>query len=322
MKFRHRLEYWLVASVAFWIRHVPWSVACAAGESIGFAFYALDRQHRTIALDNLARAFPTRTARECRAIGRRVFRHFGRMLFELLKFSTLTADEMLARVEFDGADRARQAYAAGHGAFFLTAHFGYWEINGLVHGLYLAPIAVMARPLDNPRLHEMLERVRQCTGNWVIYRKGGIRRTLRALESGQGVAILIDQHIHGPDATRVDFFDRPAATTSALAALALRTGAPIIPVFAVPIAPGRYRMIYEHPVEPPPPDSPDAIREFTQRCTDVLEMYVRRYPELWLWMHRRWRDAAAPASTKGMFPIATSEAEDEENGRPQGPAGR
>ena len=90
--------------------------------------------------------------------------------------------------------------------------------------------------------------------------------------------MLIDQHIQTTDAVYVDFFNRPAATTSALAALALRTGAPVVPVFALPLPGGRFRMVYEHPVEPPPPTTPDAIREFTQRCTDVLEMYVRRYP--------------------------------------------
>jgi len=95
----------------------------------------------------------------------------------------------------------------------------------------------------------------------------------------------------------VEFFERRAATTSAVAALALRTGAPVVPVFALPLPKGRYRLIYEHPVEPPSADSEDAIREFTQRCTDVLEMYVRRHPDLWLWMHRRWRDdqLAVPA---------------------------
>ena len=101
--------------------------------------------------------------------------------------------------------------------------------------------------------------------------------------------MLIDQHIQSRDAIYVDFFERPAATTSAVAALALRTGAPVVPVFALPSGRGRYRMIYEHPVEPPDTDSEEAVREFTQRCTDVLEMYVRRHPELWLWMHRRWR---------------------------------
>jgi Kdo2-lipid IVA lauroyltransferase/acyltransferase len=307
---RHRLEYWLVAILAFCIRHLPWPVVSASGAAIGAAFYAIDLPRRRVTLDNLAHAFPTRSVDERRAIARRVFRHFGRMLFELLKFSTLSAEQMLSRVEFEGVERARQAYASGRGVFFLTAHFGCWETNGLVHALQLAPIGLMARALDNPMLHDLLERVRQCTGNWVIYRKGGLRRTLRALESGQGVAILIDQHIHGPDAVHVDFFNRPAATTTALAALALRTGAPVIPVFAIPTGPGRYRMIYEHAVEPPPADAPDAIRAYTQRCTDVLEMYVRRYPDLWLWMHRRWREPGpGTGPARGMFPAATNESD-------------
>ncbi len=299
-----------MAAVALCARWLPWRIVHAAGTAVGLLFYVFDRQHRRVATGNLAHAFPSRSPAERRAVARAVFRHFGAMLFELLKFSTLAPEAMLARVEFEGIERARQAYAAGRGVFFLTAHFGCWETNGLVHALHLAPIGVMARPLDNPLLNDMLERVRGCTGNWVIYRRGGIRRTLRALESGQGVAILIDQHIHGPDATLVDFFNRPAATTTALAALALRTGAPVLPVFAVPLSCGRYRIVYEHAVEPPPPESTDPIREFTQRCTDVLEMYVRRYPELWLWMHRRWREPnnGAGAAT-GMFPAASREAD-------------
>ena len=142
----------------------------------------------------------------------------------------------------------------------------------------------------------------------MIYRRGAIRRVLRALEANEAVAILIDQHIQTADAVYVDFFNRPAATTSALAALALRTGAPVVPVFALPLPGGRFRMVYEHAVEPPPSDDPDAVREFTQRCTDVLEMYVRRYPHLWLWMHRRWRDVEPTGQqVPGMFPTASGE---------------
>ena len=132
--------------------------------------------------------------------------------------------------------------------------------------------------------------MRTRTGNSVIYRQGTIRRILRLLHAGEGVGILIDQHIQSRDAIYVDFFNRPAATTSIVAALALRTGAPVVPLFALPLGPGRYRLIYEHPVQRPPDAAEDAVHEFTQRCTDVLEMYVRRRPELWLWMHRRWRD--------------------------------
>ena len=277
----------------------------AVGSLLGRAFYLADGGHRRLAIDNLRAAFPLRSRTECVAIARRMFEHFGQLLMVLLKFSTLTPEQMLSLVEFDGEERVRAAHAQGRGVLLFTGHFGFWEINALVHALVLNPIAVLARPLDNPSLHDLLERVRTSTGNSVIYRRGAVRRVLRALAANQAVAVLIDQHMHA-DAVYVDFFNRPAATTSALAALAMKTGAPVVPVFALPLPGGRFRMVYEHPVEPPPPDDPEAVRTFTQRCTDVLEMYVRRYPELWLWMHRRWRDVPTGEHVGGMFPRASS----------------
>jgi KDO2-lipid IV(A) lauroyltransferase len=136
----------------------------------------------------------------------------------------------------------------------------------------------------------MLSDLRSSTGNLVIDRRGGLRRIMRALNANQSVAVLIDQHILTTDAVKVDFLGRPAATTSAVAVLALRTGAAVIPAFSLPLNDGRYRLIYERPIELPSADDPDAVRELTQRCTKVLEKYVRAHPERWLWMHRRWRD--------------------------------
>src|SRR5207247_7549446 len=132
---------------------------------------------------------------------------------------------MRGLIEFEGEERARAAYAQGKGVLFFTGHFGYWEVHAIGHGLELQPIGVLARALDNPMLNMLLEQVRSKTGNWLIYRQGAVRKVLRALGAGQGVAMLIDQHLHSPDAIYVDFFERPAATTSMLAALALRTGA-------------------------------------------------------------------------------------------------
>lgn len=302
---RYRLEYWLVRLTMGGARLLPWRVVRATGTGLGMIFYAFDRRHRRIAVQNVAAAFPRRSVAGQRAIVRGVFGHFGRLMFELLKFSGLRREQMLTLVEFEGEERVREALALGRGALYFTGHFGYWEIHAMAHGAALAPIGVLARALDNARLHALLEHMRACTGNHVIYRRGALRRVLRALQSNQGVALLIDQHIQAPDAVMVSFFDRPAATTLALAVLALRTGAPVIPAFALPIGEGRYRLIYEHPVDPPHDDTPEAVRAFTQRCTDVLEMYVRRYPELWLWMHRRWRDAGAlDVPDRGMFPEA------------------
>jgi KDO2-lipid IV(A) lauroyltransferase len=301
----HRVEYAAVITARGVTRLLPMPLVLAAGAVLGRLFYAVDRSHRRLALSNLAAAFPGRPCAERAAIAREMFAHFGRLLMVLLKFSTMAPQQMLSRVEFEGAERVSAAHALNRGVLLFTGHFGFWEINALVHALRLHPIAVMARPLDNPLLNALLERVRGRTGNSVIYRRGALRRVLRALAANQAVALLIDQHIHS-DAVLVDFFNRPAATTTALAALALRTGAPVIPVFALPLPGGRFRMVYEHAVDPPRADDPDAIRQFTQRCTDVLEMYVRRYPGLWLWMHRRWRDGDA-VTVRGMFPAATSD---------------
>jgi Kdo2-lipid IVA lauroyltransferase/acyltransferase len=305
--FRHRLEYLAVMSVVATARVLPMPAVLGAGTLLGRAFYLLDRGHRRLAVKNLRAAFPLRSESECQGIARDMFSHFGRLLASLLKFSTMTPAAMLARVEFAGEDRVIQAHSLGRGVLLFTGHFGFWELNALVHALALKPMSVLARPLDNPLLHDLLESVRQATGNTVIYRRGAIRRVLRALEANQAVAFLIDQHMQPADAVYVDFFNRRAATTSALAALALRTGAPVVPVFALPLPGGRFRMVYEHAVEPPTGGDEDAIREFTQRCTDVLEMYVRRYPHLWLWMHRRWRDVPEVEKVRGMFPAASAD---------------
>ena len=290
---RHWLEYVAVRALVTIVAMTPARLVVPGGRALGLAWYAVNRSRRRIAEANLAAAFPSRSASERRAIARSAFAHFIAQALETLKFSTLTPTQMLDRVEVDGEDRVRLAYAQGKGVLFVTGHFGFWELHAIAHPLLFEPIGLLARALDNVRINALLERIRQCTGNTVIYRQGSIRRVMRIKQERHGVAVLIDQHIHGPDAVYVEFFERRAAAVSAVAALALRTGSPVVPVFALPLARGRYRLIYEHPVAPPlDADADVAIAEFTQHCTDVLEMYVRRHPDLWLWMHRRWRDDA------------------------------
>jgi KDO2-lipid IV(A) lauroyltransferase len=285
----HRIEYLAVRGVAALVKPFSMARARAWGAALGRLAYYVDTRHRRVALENLAAAFPGRSEAERESIARRVFEHFGSVILELLKAATMKASELLALCETEGDEHCWKGLEAKKGVLCFTGHFGYWEVQAIASAVRFMPISVLARPLDNPHLHTMLEGIRTMTGNQVIYRQGAIRRILRELAMNRGVAMLIDQHLQR-DAIPVDFFNRPAATTTALAVLALRTGAAVIPVFALPLPGGRYKLMYESPVPPPREDSPDAIREFTQRCTDVLEMYVRRHPELWLWMHRRWRD--------------------------------
>ena len=279
----------MVYGLSACLRLLPLGAVRALGAVLGRFVYVVDGSHRRLGLANIALALPSKSIDERRAIVRRVFAHFGSVLFELIRVGTLSDEQILASIEIEGDERVRQAHAKGHGVLIFSGHFGYWEMMPFALAMRVQPIAVLARPLDNPSLHNLLDSIRTRSGNSVIHRQGAIRKVLPALAANRGVALLIDQHLHTPDAVYVDFFNRPAATTKALAALALRTGAPVIPAFVTPLPRGRYRVVFEHAVEPPSPDSPDAVREFTQRCTDVLEMHIRRQPDLWLWMHRRWR---------------------------------
>ena len=253
---RHRIEYALSSTVRAIVGVLPDAVARGIGTCIGLCFYAVDGGHRRLAVAQLRAAFPVQIAGRVPRIARATFAHFGRLLVAVLRFSTLTPDQIRACVDVEGEERVVAALAEGKGAIVFSGHFGFWEMQGLVQALVLPPMSVLARPLDNPYLHDLLERMRRATGNRVIYRQGAIRRVLRALNANECVAILIDQHIATVDAVKVDFFNRPAATTTALATLALRTGAPLVPAFALPLAGGRYRLVYEHPVELPPPDCP------------------------------------------------------------------
>ncbi len=305
---RHRLEYLAVLGVRLAVRPMPRRWLISVGPWLGRLFHRLDRRRRETAVANVRAAFPARSDAECRAIVRDAFANLGRHVLDLLRFDTMRGDQVKALVEFEGEERVEQALATGRGVMFYTGHFGFWELQIMVHAARFEPILMVARTLDNPLLEAMIERVRTRVGTRVIPRQGAVRGLLRALLRHQSVGMMIDQHIQDRSAVIVQFFNRPAATTSAIATLALRAGVPVIPVFALPLPGGRYRMVYETPVKMPDPESADAVRVLTQRCTDVLETYVRRYPELWLWMHRRWRAADAAAGSGGPPSTETSRA--------------
>ena len=301
-RWRHAVEYWLVERVSAVVQRQPTATVRAWGERLGRTAARAAGGRRRVALDNLAQAFPEMPPARREEIVRGMFEHFGRLLLELIRFRTLTREQILALSDVEGEEHVVEAYRRGRGLILVGAHIGYWEMQGLAHAVAWKPISVMARPLDNPRLHDLLETIRTRTGNDVIYRRGSIRKVLRALAANRAVAILIDQHLHTAEAVYVNFFGRPAATTSVVGSLVLRTGAAAIPALGVPLPGGRYRFIYGPPVPPPADASPEALQDFTQRCTDEIEAYVRRYPDLWLWMHRRWREV--PPTTAGAPPAA------------------
>ena len=285
----HRLEYCLVMAILGATRTLPRRVSLSFGTILGAVFYVLHGQRRELALTNLRAAFPDRNETECRVILRRTFSYLGRHVIEFLNFDAMSADEILEIVEIEGGEYVEQAMAQGRGVMYFAGHFGAWELQIMMHAFRFERIVMVARTLDNPLLDRLIKRIRTRVGTTVLPRQGAVRGLLRALQGGGSVGLMVDQHIQDRSAVQVDYFGRPAWTTSTIASLALHTGAPIIPVFAFPLPDGRYRMVYESPVAVPSADDDDPIQTYTQRCTDRLEVRVRRDPHLWLWMHRRWR---------------------------------
>ena len=286
---RHRLEYLVVLVFRLVAGLLPRRWLGALGAAIGSAFCRLDHRRRKTALTNVQGAFPERSFEECQVIVQQAFANLGRHVLDLLRFDAMSVERMMELVDIEGEERVEQALKAGRGIMFFGGHFGFWELQIMVHAARFGPIVMVARTLDNPWLESMIRRMRNRVGTRVVPREGAVRSLLRTLLKHQSVGMMVDQHIQDRSAVTVKFLGRPAATTSTIAALALRTRVPVIPVFALPLPGGRYRMVYEAPVELPDRGSPDPVLALTQRCSDVVEKYVRRYPELWLWMHRRWR---------------------------------
>jgi len=253
--------------------------------------YHLVPRLRVMALANLERALgETRPLEERVAIAKGSFAYLGRLLCDTPAFPKVRARQMERFAVFEGLEHVQRAYAKGRGVFVFSGHYGNWEMVALLQGYLGMPLAMVTRPLDNPRLERILFGYRTLSGNQVIHKRGAAKEMLRAIRRGWGVAIVIDQNVRGEDGIFVDFFGTPASTTPALATLALKTDAPIVPVFGIPLPDGRYLVRYLPEVEfQRSGDRRQDIADLTQRCTRIIEDQIRRQPEFWVWMHRRWR---------------------------------
>jgi KDO2-lipid IV(A) lauroyltransferase len=173
----------------------------------------------------------------------------------------------------------------------LSAHLGNWEVAARPVGLYRGPFHVVVRPFNNPLVYRFLERERERFGERQIEKRGAAKQLFRVIRERGRAGVVMDQRVRPGQGIVVPFLGHPALATPLPASVALRTGAPALTIVAWPEPGGRYTVELGEPMLPAAGGerSDEAAAALTCRYLGALEALIRRHPEQWLWLHRRWR---------------------------------
>lgn len=289
-KVQTALEYAAARSLLTGLGLLPRPVAVATGRAVGRIAYGLSDRLRLTGFRNLQLAFPEMDERERERILRGCFKNLGRLLGEFSQFPRATPESLRRIVECEGLENLQAAQALGRGVILFTGHLGAWELSSLALSAFGYPMSFLVRRIDNPLIERLIEKTRTRFGNRSIDKRAAMRPMLRTLRANGTLGILVDLNTQPHEGIFVDFFGIPASTTSGVAALALRTGAAVLPVF-VPWDEKRQRFVLR--VDRPlvvayTGDEKESIRRLTSLFTSVVESYIRRFPDQWLWIHKRW----------------------------------
>jgi len=279
-----RIEFFFYRLVRFASRLLPFGLLQKLGAAAGVIFLIVSSRRRGIVLRNLAHVFPGRSRAARWWVAFRCAAHFGRIGFDLVKWSHASQATLDRRVQIEGLENLRAAVARGKGTFVLSAHFGHWEVIALwlsCHGFRQAEVH---RPLDNPRLEAELSAARTRFGNTLIPRDGALKGMLRTVRANGIVDILIDQKAPPEFCVTVDFLGVPTPVIKTLAVVVLSTKAAVVPVFSYPSG-SNYRIVVRPPIVA---EAGDDKRSFTARCVACLSQAILADPHLWLWFHDRW----------------------------------
>jgi KDO2-lipid IV(A) lauroyltransferase len=290
---QQRVEYLLYRAVAGAVRARSEKTLRRWGTRLGALARHILRGRDRLAMRNLAATFPEKSEAERRRIIDECWRHFGREALETIRMQHLPIEEISSHCFFVNPEVLHDAIALGRGLVILSAHYGGWEIAGLAVMAYVKNVTTVARPLDNDLLERDLVRLRARTGVEVVDRQRAARPLLKALQKGGAVILLPDQAVQPREGILVPFLGRPAWTTDAPAKMALRQESAIVFGFCIPGSTG-HRLQFEEPIRIDQLDSDERNAEaLTTRINDVISRHIAERPELWLWMHDRWKGNAS-----------------------------
>jgi len=283
--------YLLLRTFSFFVNLLPEGFALWIGRQMGNVMYWLDIEHRRVALGNLRIAFgQEKSIREMRFIAKKNFQNLGMMAVEFFRIPHMDLESYQKKVEAEGVEEALKVLEEKKGALLLVGHFGNWELMAMMAKVIQKPILVIAKPIKNNRwLERWFIESREGIGLQLIPPENATPKVIQALSQNMVVGIMFDQRGKRSKGIWADFFGRKVPTTPGLAVMALKSGAPVLPVFMIREGFGKHRLIVRDPLKLiHTGDFRQDVEANTQLFNQVLESIIREYPEQWLWIHRRF----------------------------------
>lgn len=298
----HRLQYAGLSSLIWLIGRLPYSALRHVANFLGSVVYLFDARGRAVSLANLDAAFgETFSPKRKRGIARASYQNFARTVLELFWSGNLTPEVAHRVADFEGLDEDPCHHDSKLSAIYVSLHYSNFEWQSLFSAYVIGNGSVITQAFKNPLITDLFKRLRSTTGNQPLTQERAMIRMLKLLKTGGKFALLCDLNLDPSEASVIiDVFGGlKMCVTQTHTALALRTGAKMIPVECRPLPDGRYRMIYHKPIECPPGAT---AAQVTQRCWDALEPAIRAQPEAWLWSYKHWRFRPADDKT-GRYPF-------------------
>ena len=270
---------------------IPLPVAQVLGQILGNLAFLVPMSRKTVALDNLLQSFgPEMNKESAKRLLRKTYTHFGQVFLEVPHVLNLHPGNLHRYVVFDSEDNFLNALKKGRGVLALTGHLGNWELKSVATTLRFGNCAVVARPMDFEPLQRLVTELRSRYGTEIIPKQRSMRKLLTSLKANNIIGILLDQNVDWYEGVFVNFFGRPACTNKGLALVALKTGAPVVPLFSAKEKDGRYRIMIGKEVDLiRTGDKLKDLEENTALFTSVIERYIREHPEQYFWFHKRWK---------------------------------
>jgi Kdo2-lipid IVA lauroyltransferase/acyltransferase len=282
----------LLKGLSYFLNLFPQKLILLLGDFFGWTWFVLIRFRRHVVIENMTEAFQgSLSSAQIKNLALRNFQHYCRTCLEILQSIGWTKEDFKKRVAYHGLEHAERFYNKGEGGYFLTSHLGNWELmvgSGAAHGI---PVDIVVKRAGEPKWQSIIEWYRDRLGAGILWESGTAKDILRSIARGRFLGFIFDQFMGPPIGLPVKFFGRLAGTTVSLALLTEKRNPPVLPAYCYRDENGRLHTVIEPPLEYPKfsDDKEERLFEKTQFFNDVIERQVRRHPEQWLWLHRRWK---------------------------------